>query len=290
VQRHRLRRELRRARDAAGLKQAEVAKEMDWSTSKLTRIEGGDVSVSIIDLRALLGTYGVKDERRVNDLVNLARSARETSFYDQYTELLKPGFKEYLGYEGSASVIRQYDPILVPGLLQIEEYARGLFEGNRFDQDKADKLWELRQHRQQVHDRDDPPEMNFVLDEAALRRQVGRGRAMIRQLERLKEFAARPYIDIRVLPFTRGAHQGLSGNFIMLEFADPNLDDLVHLESIDQITVKDNFEIITRYLDRFEILKELALPPDESVDFLDQLSTGMRSSDQSKSSTQREVI
>jgi transcriptional regulator with XRE-family HTH domain len=289
VQRRRLRLELRRARDAVKLKQAEVAEAMDWSSSKLVRIERGDVSVSKNDLIALLDHYGVQGEKK-DELLELAKSARDASFYDRYVELLKPGFKEYLAYEASASVIRQYDPILIPGLLQTEEYARGLFGGHRFDSDKADKLWELRQYRQVVHDRGRPPDMNFVLDEAALRRSIGRGQAMLHQLELLKEMATRGYIDTRIIPFARGAHPGLDGNFIILEFDDPHLDDLVHLESINQVTVRDDTDLIARYLDRFELLQEIALPPDKSIEFLDQLIADIRASAQSKNSAPKEAV
>ena len=290
VQRRRLSLELRRARDAVKFKQAEVAQAMDWSSSKLVRIERGDVNVSTNDLKALLDHYGVKDEARVEELLELARSARGTSFYDQFSELVKSGFKEYLGYEASASVIRQYDPILIPGLLQTEEYARGLFEGHRFDADRADRLWALRQHRQLVHDRSRPPDMNFVLDEAALRRRIGVGHTMLHQLEQLREMAKRDYITIQIIPFARGAHPGLDGNFIILEFDDPSLNDLVHLESINQVTVKDDVDLIARYLDRFEFLRKIALSPKSSRDFLDQLIEDMRATTQSKNSAPKEAV
>ncbi len=269
VQRRRLREELRRARDAAGMGRADVADAMDWSPSKLVRIERGDVSVSTNDLKALLSHYGVKDRGKVNGLLELARSARGASFYDQYADLLKPGFKEYLAYEASASVIRQYEPVLVPGLLQTEEYGRGVLGGVAgFGPDDVDKAWTVRQHRQDAVDRANPPEMLYVLDEAALRRHVGRGPVMRHQLEQLKEFAAASHISIQIMPFARGAHPGMAGSFILLEFADPNLADLLHLEDINQVTIRDDTEQIARYLDRFAQLEELALTEDESVDFL----------------------
>ncbi|MGH3794614.1 MAG: helix-turn-helix domain-containing protein [Pseudonocardiaceae bacterium] len=283
--------ELRRARDAAGLKQADVARAMDWSPSKLIRIERGDVSVSTNDLKALLSHYGVKDRGRVDGLLELARSARGGSFYDQYGELLKPGFKDYLAYEASASVIRQYDPILIPGLLQTEEYGRAILEQMAgFGPDKVDKGWEVRQHRQELLDRENPPEMIYVLDEAALRREVGRGHVMRRQLEQIKAFGDEPHIGIHILPFTRGAHPGMAGNFILLEFADPNLDDTVHLESVNQITVRDDTDLIARYLDRFAQLKDLALAPEESADFLDSLISEMPSAGTSTTSANKEAV
>lgn len=290
VQRRRLRDELRRARDAAGLRQADVAHAMDWSPSKLIRIERGDVSVSTNDLKALLSHYGVKDKGKVNGLLELARSARGTSFYDQYSDLLAPGFKEYLAYEASASVTRQYQPILIPGLLQTEEYARGLFAGYGEGGPDADRGWAVRQHRQEVHERETPPEMFFVIDEAALRRHVGRGHAMRRQLQRLKEYAAEPHISLQIMPFTRGAHPGLAGSFMLLEFTDPNLADLLHLEGLNSTTIREDTEQIAQYLDRFAQLQEMALSPDESVDFLDVLIRDMPSTDELTSSAEKEVV
>ena len=278
VQRRRLRTELRKAREAAGLKQGEVAKAMDWSPSKLIRIEGGQVSISTNDLRALLTHYNVKDSRRTTSLLELAKSSRGSSFYDQYASALKPGFRDYLAYEGVASVIRQYDPLLVPGLLQTEEFARAILAyAGGLDADGIEQGWTVRQHRQEaVHDRDDPPELTFVIDEAAVRRHVGRSdRTMVRQLEQLKDYASRPYITIRVLPFVSGAHPGMLGNFILLEFSESDLADLVHLESVDDITIKDDGDLIARYLDRFETLERLSLSPEDSVVFLDKVIAEM---------------
>jgi len=291
VQRRRLRVELRNARNAARLRQADVAQAMDWSLSKLMRIERGEVSVSTNDLKALLSHYDVKDKGKVNGLLELARAARGASFYDQYVDLLKPGFKEYLAYEASASIIRQYDPVLIPGLLQTEEYGRAVLERMAgLGPEEVDKLWTVRQHRQEAVDRESPPEMLYVLDEAALRRHIGRGHVMRRQLEQLKDSAAKPHISIQVLPFTRGAHPGMAGNFILLEFTDPSLDNLVHLESINQITIRDDTELIARYLDRFAELERLALSEDESIDFLDKMIGEMSSTDQPTNSVQKETV
>jgi len=278
VQRRRLKVELRKARDSAGLKQAEVARAMDWSPSKLIRIESGQVNISTNDLKALLSHYGVRDAALVNRLLDLARQTRSSSFYDQYGDVLKPGFKEYLGYEASASVIRQYDPVLVPGLLQTEEYGRAILEqAAEFGPQDVDRAWTVRQHRQEVHEREDPPEMLVIVDEAAIRRRVGRGQTMRHQLERLREYADQSHITVQVLPFAHGAHPGMLGNFILLEFADPNLDDLVHIESFTQMTIRDDTELIARYLDKFLHMERLSLSPDDSKVMLESLISEMSS-------------
>jgi len=81
----------------------------------------------------------------------------------------------------------------------------------------------------------------------------------------------------------------MAGNFILLEFTDPNLDDLVHLESINEITIRDDTQLIAQYLDRFVQLAELALPPDESDTLLDKLISEMPSSTHSTTSAEKEV-
>ena len=272
VGRRLLRTELRRARDAAGLRQADVAAALDWSPSKLIRIESGDVRISINDLRALLAHYGVKDKTRVDTLLELAKSSRTGSFYDQYASDLKDGFRDYLAFEASATVIRQYDPVLISGLLQTEEYARAILrDAYGLSPDQADRLWAVRQHRQELHDRENAPELRFVIDEVAIARQVGpHGKVMRRQIERLRDHADEPHIVLRVLPFSAGAHPGMAGTFVLLEFDNPDLDDLVHLETVDQVTVKDDSSLIAEYADRFQALEKMSLSEEDTRTFLDE--------------------
>jgi transcriptional regulator with XRE-family HTH domain len=273
VQRRRLRAELRRARDAAGMTQAEVARAMDWSSSKLIRIERGDVGVSTNDVRALLNHYGVKDKDRVDTLLGLARSARAGSVYNRYAELLEPGFKKYLAYEASASAILQYEHVVIPDLLQTEEYGRAMLQTTGRGTDDLDTLWTVRQRRQDALCRENPAKMSFILDEAALRRFIGHRHVVSHQLERLRDLAAEPHISIQIIPFDRGAHPFMAGSFVLLESADSNLDDMVYLGSVNQNTILDDYVSTARYRDTFTRLEEMALAPADSVDFLAQIGT-----------------
>jgi transcriptional regulator with XRE-family HTH domain len=278
VQRRRLRMELRRARDSANLKQADVAKAMDWSPSKLIRIENGQVGISTNDLKALLGHYGVKEKRRVDSLLELSRASRGQSWYDPYNDMLTAGFREYLAYETAATTIRQYEPLLVTGLLQTEEYARAILHAFGVGEEGEEKLWAVRQHRQELHDRDDPPELLIILDEAAIRRWVGGPGVMRKQLERLKEAAGQRHVTIQILPFTLGPHPGLAGPFIVLQFDDPFLDDIVFLESAGDATIRDDTEVTARYLDRFADLEDLALTPEQSLVLIDDAIVALSAS------------
>lgn len=121
----RLRRALREARFAKGFSQRDVADAQDWSVSKLLRIEGGSVGVSTTDLRALLDMYEIRDPSKVDELTRWAQIARRSPL-SAYRDVLSAEFLAYLNYEGSAAVIREWEPIVVPGLLPTEAYARAV--------------------------------------------------------------------------------------------------------------------------------------------------------------------
>lgn len=281
VQRRRLRVELRKLRQDAGMTQRDVAKAMDWSTSKLIRIESGDVGISSNDLKVLLAHYGVKEKRRIDTMVEMARTARKET-WSEYRDVLHPAFLTYLGYESSARLIRNYQQLLIPGLLQTEEYARAvLTDVHGITGRPQERHWQARQRRQELHERENPPKMFFVIDEAAIHRQVGGPGAMRRQVERLKQLSTEPHITLQILPFTAGAQPGMRGPFVLLEFADPNDDDLLYLEHVTgDTTTRDVPEDTGPYLDVFYLLEEKALSPDDSRSLLDRVIQEMASSRQ----------
>ena len=118
--------------------------------------------------------------------------------------------------------------------------------------------------------------MIIITDEAAIRRQVGGVRPMANQLQRLKEHAAQPHVTLRILPFAAGANPGMFGNFILLEFSEADLDDLIYLETVQDITIRDDAELIGRYSDRFEGLERISLSPEDSLVFLDKVIAEMK--------------
>src|SRR5262249_31693947 len=123
--RRRLRFELRRMRDERGLAQADVVRKLDWSPSKLIRIENGSVGVSVTDVRALAGASKAPEET-VDDLGSLARVARGRRWWSSYRAIVSPQYQEFIGFEADSSRLRQFHPSIVPGLLQTEAYVRAL--------------------------------------------------------------------------------------------------------------------------------------------------------------------
>ena len=279
IQRGRLRAELRRARREAGLTQEQVADAMEWSLSKVIRIEGGTVSVSITDLRALLGHYQVTDPEEIDSLVRLARAARERSWANEYKEIISPQYLSYIEYENAASIIRQFEPLLIPSLLQTEEYMRALLDDFAATQSRKDALVQLRLRRQELLEQEQQPDLHFVMDEAAVRRQVGGPDAARRQLGHLVTMAGRDNITIEIVPFSAGYHPGMRGPLVLFEFPDPRDNDVLYLEnsrrgrqSTETVVGGDDAELVATYREIFETLRKLSLGPDKSRVFLKRLS------------------
>jgi len=272
VKRRRLRAELRNARQGAGLTQDQVAEAMDWSLSKIIRIEAGSVGVSTNDMRALLKLYNISDPDRTEELLAIARVARErsTAFKDAPPKLM-----QFIEYEAAASVIRGFQPLLVPCFLQTEEYARAVIQRLMPEEPKArvEALVNIRMKRQQVLGRPDLKQLLFVLDEAALRRQVGGAAVMRRQVGHLAEMARRPNMTLEVVPFNAGAHPGMQGPFVIFEFPDAEDDDVLYLEtSQGELIIRDEPAEISTHEERLGSLQRLSLGRKGSQDFLDNVA------------------
>jgi transcriptional regulator with XRE-family HTH domain len=278
VQRRRLRTELRRARQEAGLTQDQVSTALEMSLSKVIRIEAGTVGVSANDLRALLNLYNVRDRDELDNLLTLARAGRERPWQSKYRDVASPRLLQFIEFEAAASITRNFQPLMVPGLLQTSEYARIMLRVLNPDlPDKPsvdiDTLLEVRMKRQELLDREDSPELFFILDEAATRRLVGGKDVMFKQLRQLIELAARPRITVEVLPFSAGAYPGLNGSFVIQEFPDPADADVLYQEGPQGEEISsDDPELISHYREIFEELRHLSLGPQGSLNFLDQLA------------------
>jgi transcriptional regulator with XRE-family HTH domain len=268
-----LRAELVRLRKGGEFTQEQVAAELDWSKSKLIRLEGGHNSITKVDLDALLDVYGVTSEAEREHLQALSRGARSKGWWDDYRETLSAEYLKFVGYEAGASHIRQYQEAVVPGLLQTREYAQALTAATIRDRAKSTSVVQLRMLRQtELAKRAVRPRQDFVLDEAVLRRRVGKADDPAIMPAQLRHLAAVAQGDerstIRVIPFTVGAYAGLSGAFTLLEF-EGGLQDILYLDSgRDVISVVPDDSRVALFADAFESLLQVALPADASVDFI----------------------
>lgn len=271
VQGRRLRTALRQARLDAGLTQDQVASELDWSLSKIVRIENGAVRVSITDLRAMLAKYGITDPRREAELVSMARAARQRPWWSAYREFTSPRFLEFVELEQASAAVLHYQPQLVPGVLQTREYATAVIWRLTRDitEERAKGLLEFRMQRQELLDVPAPPTLSFVLDESVVHRQVGGPEVMRDQIRHLIELAGRTYISIQVLPFAAGLVAGMQAPFVVVRFPDPADPTVLFLEGpwSDTIVANDEGEV-KRYGGIFEELQKTSLSASDSVKFL----------------------
>lgn len=270
-------REIRTKRD---LTQKEVAAALDWSAAKLMRIENGAVRVSVTDLKALLAHYGVDDQQRVEELVKMAQAVKAMS-WSEYKGLLLPDFIRYLSYESTAERVCNFQPLLLPGMLQTEAYARATIRGlsaSDLDEDTVERLVQARIRRQELLSVESRPTMIFIIDEGVIRRQVGEGDLMTRQLEHLKEAAHNPKVEIRIVPHSAGVHPGLLGSFVVLEFADP-AEDLVYIEDARaELTPRDWQRDVAAYKTDFATLESVATSAAQLHETIDRVMAQLTSS------------
>lgn len=270
LERRRVRLALRTFRNDAQLNQPDVAERLSWSPSKVIRIEGGSVGVSVTDLRALLDLYGVRDEETRRRLEESTRASRRPPWWSEYRDVVGSQFAVYLGFESAANVLSAYDPTFVPGLLQTEQYTRALLDG-RGPETKVDAIVRLRAERQRryLHEAAGP-RLRFLVDEAALRRWIGGPETMRAQLEQLKSAARLAHVDLSVVPFTLGAHSVLRNGAIALTFNDD--DDVLFVEGPNgALTTRDDQEAVVDYLEKFERSRTDAESGDAAVAFIDEV-------------------
>ncbi|MCX4993270.1 MULTISPECIES: helix-turn-helix transcriptional regulator [unclassified Streptomyces] len=226
----RLSRRLRAIREAAGKTQKDVVDALVWSISKVIRMEAGDVGISVTDLRALLQFYGVTDQQQIDELTEMVLTSRKQPWWARYSRTMTSSFSSYLGYETSASIIRNFESNLIPGLLQTREYAQVLID----DSDGQQDMWvNLRMERQKRALESRDRQFFFILDETATRRVVGDEAVMQAQLERLLVLNELPHVTIMVVPFSRGIYPRFRSPYVIFEFSDTNDDIVAYLENPD---------------------------------------------------------
>jgi transcriptional regulator with XRE-family HTH domain len=273
VQRRRLRFELRAAREHAGLTQEQAASAMDWSPSKIIRIEAGAVNITTNDIRALLRYYKV-DSTRLKELTELAREARKQPWTNKYRNVAAADFLKFIEYESAASIRREFDHLRIPGLLQTEEYAHAIAP-HYVQEDRVEGLVEVRMRRQELLNRKGKaPLLFFILDEAVVRRHVGSPAILRRQIRHLLEMT-KPSLTIEVVPFSAGPHSAMDRPFVILEFPDPADRDILYLESSEGDELSEDSAKVLRYREAFEELRDISLGPEGSYAYLDTLSKEM---------------
>ncbi|MDX3455522.1 helix-turn-helix transcriptional regulator [Streptomyces sp. ME02-8801-2C] len=216
--------------------QGSVAGELDWSESKLSRIESGRLGIGVEDLDVLLGRYGVKDQGLRTYVADLRRRGNVRGWETDIRSVVSAMYADYIGYESDASDAYNAQTTLIPGLLQTHDYAAAVISQLVPEMDEEEKYERLaiRDKRQQVFDRPNPLVFWGVISESVFRHPVGGPAVMAAQFEHLltlaKEYPGT--INIHVLPESSASHAALFGPFVVLSFPEQWEPDIVYLEGL----------------------------------------------------------
>jgi len=268
VRLRRLAAELRRLRTAAKLSREQVAEHTGINEGTLYRIETARARPQRRTLVALLALYEADAALRA-DLIEIARTADDQGWLRQYHAALPGEYGAYISFEAEARSVRNYESLFIPGLLQTERYARAVITGALpISQAEIDQRVQARLERQQLLDASEPLELWAVIDEAALRRLVGGPEVMEAQIEHLTKLSRRPNITVQVIPFGAGAHPGMPGSFVLMDFRDDLDPALVYIDTMAGDLFLESDADVRRYTQIFDHLRAAALSPSDSTNLM----------------------
>jgi transcriptional regulator with XRE-family HTH domain len=256
--------EVRHARTAAGMTQAELGGLLGYDASEVSKVEAGAREPS-----ARFAEGCDKAFPHMNGWF--------TRFYQYCGKWEGPyprWFVDWVEAEGQAARLWVWQPMLVPGLLQTAEYARALFRAWQVadTEEEIEQLVAARLDRQRIFGRDRPPSVWAVIDEAVLHRPVGGAKVMHDQLEHLADMSCRPRVSVQVIPAEVGAHAGLLGGVSIAGFAD-DAPGIVYLDTSDQGQTFKAPEVVARMFTIFDTLRSEALPRGASRDLIGKVAS-----------------
>jgi transcriptional regulator with XRE-family HTH domain len=266
--------QLRRLRESRGISAQDAANAIRGSESKISRIELGRNAVREIDIADLLNLYGISDVAEREELLQLASQANQPGWWHPYQDVLPTWFQSYLGLEESAESIRSFDTQFVPGLLQTEEYAAAVFQLGAHSADAAHRLVHVRKERQRRF-ASGGLRLQAIIDEGALRREVGSPALMRGQLQYLLDICDRPAVTIQVCPFLTGASYAAPGSFSILQFATEDLHDIVYVEQLTSALYLDKRADVHRYTTAMDQIAATSMTPAQTTDLIRSMQGGI---------------
>ncbi|MFI5959749.1 helix-turn-helix domain-containing protein [Cryptosporangium sp. NPDC051539] len=265
--------------------QRQVAAAMEWSVSKVLRVESGAVRITTHDLRGLLRLYGVTEEEQER-YIDMNRNAMKREGWSAYGSVFDTYFVSYLGLEGVASIARYWETTVFPGLLQTGDYARAVVNPDE-SLDRRELRTQARLDRQEIlHEAE--KKFFFLVDESVFYRTVGSPGVMITQLEYIRKVCAEnPNVDFRVVLFNTGLHPGTEGPCTVLEFTDPRLGMVAYLENSRRdsaSSLRDDPQEASKYLDRFFKLEDIACSQKFTLELVERRIAELESEENAKRS------
>lgn len=258
----RLAAELKRLRVEAGLTQEQTAERTGIDPSSLYRVERAMNKPQRRTVLHLMDIYGVTDPALRETMMGWLKESVQQGWVQIYEPYLPEHYQTYIQFEYDAERIRNYESLFLPGLLQTEDYARAVVKGIApgLSAEDVKARVDVRMRRQSVLSRPTTPlQLTAVVDEATIRRMVGGPAVMEAQLERLIEASAEPNITLQVVPFSAGAHPGMPGSFVVMEYAAQIDPPLVYSDSMVGDVFLEAEEDVDRFSTAFEQIASKAL-------------------------------
>lgn len=276
VRRRRLARELRRLREFHGLKLSEAAKQAKVPLSTLSNIENAEARrIKARDIDALADLYEAPGEIRTA-LHELSRESKEQGWWSSYKDIFEGNALP--DFEAEASVIRRFEALIIPGLLQTPDYSAAVFRAGRvLEEDEVDRRVEARMRRREIFNKITPPHMIAVIDEGALHRAIGSPEVMRDQLQHLRNMALRHHIDVQVIPYQAGAHLALPVPFTILDFPAEKDRSIVYLETVTDDLYMDKPEEVEAYTLAFSNVQGVALSTSLSFELIENTLRSLES-------------
>ncbi len=264
---------LRSLRVEHGLSVEEVAERLLCPPSRIRQLEAAANLPTRTDLRDLRTLFKL-DDATADQLTELTREARQQGWWADYQDLGVP----YIGLEHHASSITSYTMQYFPALLQTGEYARAIITAiaPQIEPKILEERVEARLRRQHVLDNPDTLRYAVLLDEAVLRRPVGGRAVMYKQLDKVLTMIRAHKVDLRIVPFERGAGVAQDSNFVLLQFSEPGPLPVVYVEGLAAYHLLENKQDVDRYLEEIERLKQSALGFGDSVECIEQAQDAYR--------------
>jgi transcriptional regulator with XRE-family HTH domain len=267
ARRRRLAIELKKLREDKRLTCAQVGEALDWSGSKVNRMETGQGRVQPSDIDALCRFYGTDGELRTL-LKGLAKDSKTRGWWHAHGDAVPSWFSVYVGLEQAASSLRTYECEFVPGLLQTADYARELHRVTSSpSEDDINRTIAVRMERQALLTSPRPPDLWAIVHETVLRHTVGNSQVMRAQFERILEAIESASVTVQVLPFDAGSYPA-TGAFTVLGFPEQEDPDVVYRDGLTDAVYLERPEDIAQYTRAFNNLRALSLSPQRSIDLI----------------------
>ncbi|UFR03850.1 helix-turn-helix domain-containing protein [Streptomyces sp. Go40/10] len=257
---------LRQYRQAAKLDQPQAAEVIATSQARISRIESGHATPRVIEVRLLLDAYGVSDPEVRSKLEELAKHSKNRGWWLEHAEHLRPDYLDHIALEDDATYIREWQPVMVPGLLQTPAYAEAVIaDGPHYiEPERAAQLVKVRMGRQ-AKILEGGASYTAIVWEAVVAHPLMNAEIHREQLAALLEAGKRKNVTVQVLPFSAGALAGYSSAFYSFSFDEEPTVEAVAMDNLRGTSVLEGAEDLAAYANAFDLLRSAALAPDASA-------------------------